>query len=104
MSQTVEFAAGTRLRCGEYFVELAETADVIFPDATSLDTVADILQSSARFEPAAADNLPLNAAVLNRQEVSDGSHGYPAGTAIDITYGPTGRINTARGLPPVLVP
>lgn len=102
MPITRECAIGTRFMLGNNVVELAEAADVIFVDARSIDAVAEMLQSSERVIPEALDNMALNAANLANQIVSDGTQGFPAGQALDVTYGPTGRILTDRGVPPVL--
>jgi hypothetical protein len=102
MPITRECAIGTRFMCGNYVVELAEAADVIFLEARSVDAVAEMLQASERVTPDARDNMALNASNLANQIVSDGTQGFPVGQALDVTYGPTGRILTDRGVPPVL--
>lgn len=117
MSQTVSLASGTWVKLGEVLVQLQGAVNVLFPTANSLDAVAEILRASGRqiIDPsgASAANLPLNAAIVNRQIVAStpldaqgkGTGGYDVGTALDITYGPAGdKIYTSRGLAPVLVP
>lgn len=110
MSETVELAIGTRFKMGGQMVQLAEAADVTFPSAIGLDSVAEILAASARpvEDPTglSARNLALNVGVLNRQVVAPagGLGGYDEGTALDITYGPRGqRLYTTAGLVPTLL-
>lgn len=108
MSQTVSLASGTRFknRAGK-FVQLAGAVSCIFPDALTLDDVAEILLASAKEDPTMASNLVLNTAVLNRQIVATAAleGGYAAGTALDITYGPNGeKTYTSVGVPPLLIP
>lgn len=111
MSQTVSLASGTWVKLGEVLVQLQGAVNVLFPTANSLDAVAEILRASARqvIDPSgvSAANLPLNAAIVNRQIVATAAleGGYAAGTALDITYGPAGnKLYTSRGVAPVLVP
>lgn len=104
MSVTRECAIGTRFMLGNHVVELAEAADVVFVEANSIDAVAEMLQGSARVIPDALGNMALNAANLAHEVISDGTQGFPAGAALEVSYGPLGRIYTNQGNPPVLVP
>lgn len=107
MAQSVVLAEGTRLKCGREIVELDETATVIFPNALSLDGVAEVLAASAKEDPSMASNLNLNVGVLTREVVAPagGLGGYDEGTALEITYGPNGeRIYTTNGPVPTVVP
>ena len=107
MSMTVELAVGTVLRLGNDLVTLNEAADFVVPGANSLDAVAEILAASNKSDLTAQSNLRLNAALVDRQEVATAAleGGYAAGTALDISYGPSGEKKyTAVGTPRVLVP
>jgi hypothetical protein len=116
MSVTVQLASGTRFRTKSgKFIQLTGAVNAAFVDAVgSLDEVAEILAETSREDPSMASNVVLNAAVLNRQIVAPATPldsqgkstaGYDPGTALDVTYGPSGnRLYTSRGLAPLLVP
>jgi hypothetical protein len=121
MSQTVTLLTGTVFLAGDakHQIQLAGSASCTFPDASSLDDVAEILAAMDDRQSIAgvsqSKNLATNAASLNRQIIAGsdvtqypglyfpvgGVTVFTAGDALDISYDAHGRkIYTDRGQPP----